>query len=91
MTKKQKKQLAQKIASLERIVQKNEDPIKVDEAKSQIMKISESSDMDYDEMVEIDEMVYKILLKYAEAIILNFYLVKYLYQLNHLIFFYYLK
>ena len=41
MTKKQKKQLAQKIASLERIVQKNEDPIKVDEAKSQIMKISE--------------------------------------------------
>ncbi len=61
MTKKQKKQLAQKIASLERIVQKNEDPIKVDEAKSQIMKISESSDMDYDEMVEIDEMVYKIL------------------------------
>ena len=61
MTKKQKKQLAQKIASLERIVQKNEDSIKVDEAKSQIMKISESSDMDYDEMVEIDEMVYKIL------------------------------
>ena len=61
MTKKQKKQLAQKIASLERIVQKNGDPIKVDEAKSQIMKISESSDMDYDEMVEIDEMVYKIL------------------------------
>ena len=61
MTKKQKKQLAQKIASLERIVQKNEDPIKVDEAKSQIMKISESADMDYDEMVEIDEMVYNIL------------------------------
>ena len=61
MTKKQKKQLAQKMASLELIIQKNEDPYKVNEAKDQMMQLSESSDMDFAEMLEIDEMVLKIL------------------------------
>ena len=61
MTKKQKKQLAQKMASLELIIQKNEDPYKVDEAKDQMMQLSESTDMDFAEMLEIDEMVLKIL------------------------------
>jgi hypothetical protein len=61
MTKKQKKQLAQKMASLELIIQKNEDPYKVNEAKDQMMQLSESADMDFAEMLEIDEMVLKIL------------------------------
>ena len=61
MTKKQKKQLAQKMASLELIIQKNEDPYKVNEAKDQMMQLSESSDLDFAEMLEIDEMVLKIL------------------------------
>ena len=61
MTKKQKKQLAQKMASLELIIQKNEDPYKVNEAKDQMMQLSESADMDLAEMLEIDEMVLKIL------------------------------
>lgn len=61
MTKKQKKQLAQKMASLELIIQKNEDPYKVNEAKDQMMQLSESTDMDFAEMLEIDEMVLRIL------------------------------
>ena len=61
MTKKQKKQLAQKMASLERIIQKNEDPYKVNGAKDQMMQLSESADLDFAEMLEIDEMVLKIL------------------------------
>ena len=61
MTKKQKKQLAQKMASLELIIQKNEDPYKVNEAKDQMMQLSESTNMDFAEMLEIDEMVLKIL------------------------------
>lgn len=61
MTKKQKKQLAQKMASLELIIQKNEDPYKVNEAKDQMMQLSESADLDFSEMLEIDEMVLKIL------------------------------
>ena len=61
MTKKQMKQLAQKMASLELIIQKNEDPYKVNEAKDQMMQLSESTDMDFAEMLEIDEMVLKIL------------------------------
>ena len=61
MTKKQKKQLAQKMASLELIIQKDEDPQKVNEAKHQMMQLSESTDMDLSEMLEIDEMVLKIL------------------------------
>ena len=61
MTKKQKKQLAQKMASLELIIQKNEDPYKVNGAKDQMMQLSESADLDFAEMLEIDEMVLKIL------------------------------
>ena len=61
MTKKQKKQLAQKMASLELIIQKDEDPYKVNEAKDQMMQLSESADLDFAEMLEIDEMVLKIL------------------------------
>ena len=61
MTKKQKKQLAQKMASLDLIIQKDEDPQKVNEAKHQMMQLSESTDMDFAEMLEIDEMVLKIL------------------------------
>ena len=61
MTKKQKKQLAQKMASLELIIQKNEDPYKVNEAKDQMMQLSESADLDFAEILEIDDMVLKIL------------------------------
>ena len=61
MTKKQKKQLAQKMAKLELIIQKNEDSYKVNCAKDELMQLAEASDLDIGEMLEIDEMVLKIL------------------------------
>lgn len=61
MTKKQKKQLAAKMAQLELIIQKNEDPYKVNKAKDEMMQVTEASGLDFGEMMEIDAMVMKIL------------------------------
>ena len=61
MTKKQKKQLAKKMAELELVIQKNEDPYKVNKAKDEMMQLTESSDLELSEILEIDLMVSEIL------------------------------
>lgn len=61
MTKKQKKQLARRMAELELVIQKNEDPYKVNKAKDEMMQLTESSDLELSEILEIDLMVSEIL------------------------------
>lgn len=61
MTKKQKKQLAKRMAELELVIQKNGDPYKVNKAKDEMMQLTESSDLELSEILEIDLMVSEIL------------------------------
>lgn len=61
MTKKQKKQLAKRMAELELVIQKDEDPYKVNKAKDEMMQLTESSDLELSEILEIDLMVSEIL------------------------------
>lgn len=61
MTKKQKKQLAKRMAELELVIQKNEDPYKVNKAKDEMMQLIESSDLELSEILEIDLLVSEIL------------------------------
>lgn len=61
MTKKQMKQFAAKLAKLEKIIQENEDEEKVRAAKEQMFQLNESVELDLDEMIQIDEMVSKML------------------------------
>ena len=61
MTKKQKKQLAKRMAELELVIQKNGDPYKVNKAIDEMMQLTESSDLELSEILEIDLMVSEIL------------------------------
>lgn len=61
MTKKQLKQLAKKIANYEFTIQTSNDPYKVNEAKDRIAQLTESSDLDLEEMVSLDDMIQNIL------------------------------
>ena len=61
MTKKQKKQLAKKMAELELVIQKNENPYKVNKAKDEMMQLTESSNLELSEILEIDLLVSEIL------------------------------
>ena len=61
MTKKQKKQLAKRMAELELVIQKNEDPYKVNKAKDEMMQLTESSNLELSEILEIDLLVSEIL------------------------------
>lgn len=61
MTKKQKKQLAKRMAELELVIQKNGDPYKVNKAKDEMMQLTESSDLELSDILEIDLMVSEIL------------------------------
>jgi len=61
VTKKQKKQLAKRMAELELVIQKNEDPYKVNKAKDEMMQLTESSDLELSEILEIDLLVSEIL------------------------------
>ena len=60
MKRKEKKQLAEKIAKYECIVQSSEDPIKIKEAQNKIMELS-SHVSDFNDIMEIDEMVQDLL------------------------------
>jgi hypothetical protein len=57
MTKKQLKQLAKRIAKLETIIQTSNDEYAVRQAKEQMLQINESSELELDDMVRLDEMV----------------------------------
>jgi short-subunit dehydrogenase involved in D-alanine esterification of teichoic acids len=60
MKRKEKKQLAEKIAKYERIIQSTDDRDKIKEAESKIMELS-THVCDLEDMVEIDEMVQDLL------------------------------
>ena len=60
MKRKEKKQLAEKIAKYERIIQSTDDRDKIKEAESKIMELS-THVYDLEDMVEIDEMVQDLL------------------------------
>lgn len=60
MKRKEKKQLAEKIAKYERIIRSTDDRDKIKEAESKIMELS-THVCDLEDMVEIDEMVQDLL------------------------------
>lgn len=60
MKRKEKKQLAEKIAKYEKIIQSTDDRDKIKEAESKIMELS-THVCDLEDMVEIDEMVQDLL------------------------------
>lgn len=60
MKRKEKKQLAEKIAKYERIIQSTNNKDKIKEAESKIMELS-THVCDLEDMVEIDEMVQDLL------------------------------
>lgn len=60
MKKKELKNLATKIAKLERIIQANEDSKKVSQAQDEILKLSQSVH-NLDDMILIDELVMEML------------------------------
>ncbi len=62
MKRKELKNLAEKIAKCEKIIQANEDKEKVRKAEQEIMRIS-SSVADLDDLLIIDELVMEILEK----------------------------
>ena len=62
MKKKELKNLAQKIAKYERIIQTSDDKKLVRQAEEEIMKLSSSVDS-LDDMVAIDELVMELLEK----------------------------
>ena len=49
------------MAELELVIQKNGDPYKVNKAKDEMMQLTESSDLELSEILEIDLMVSEIL------------------------------
>lgn len=61
MTKKQMKQLATKIAKLETIIQTSKDEDEIREAKDKMIQINESSELDLNDMLKLDEMVTDLL------------------------------
>ena len=60
MKRKEKKQLAEKIAKYERIVQASEDPKEIKEAQNKIVELS-SHVNNIEDIMEIDEMVQDLL------------------------------
>lgn len=60
MKRKEKKQLAERIAKYERIIQASEDPQKIKEAQNKIIELS-SHVNNIDDIMEIDEMVQDLL------------------------------
>lgn len=63
MTKKQLKTLATQLAKNEYIVQTSQDSWEVNEAKDAIMDLTMRYELEFDEMIKLDEMVQEILEK----------------------------
>lgn len=61
MKKKELKKMADKILALENIIDANKNPLDVQEAKEQIMKISRN--LDPNDMMLIDEMIQEQMVK----------------------------
>lgn len=61
MSRKQLKKLAKQIADLEIIIQTSKDGQLVNETKDKMLKITESADLEFEDMMTLDEMVSDIL------------------------------
>lgn len=57
MTKKQLRQLAKKIADLEYTIQTSTDHNEVNDAKNRMMQTQQAQNLDFQEMVALDELV----------------------------------
>ena len=57
MNKKQLKQLAKKIADLEYTIQTSNDHNEVNEAKNRMMQTQQAQDLDFQEMITLDELI----------------------------------
>lgn len=61
MTKKQLKRLAKEMADYEYTIQTSTDPDKVNRAKNSISHLIESSELELDDMILLDEMIQALL------------------------------
>ena len=61
VTKKQLKQLAKKLADYEFIIQTSDDPYKVNDAKDRVTQLTESSNLEIEDMVKLDDMIQTML------------------------------
>lgn len=57
MTKKQLRQLAKKIAEYEYTIQTSKDHDEVNDAKNRMMQLQQAQDLDFQEMITLDELV----------------------------------
>lgn len=67
MTKKQLKKLAKELANLEIIIQHNENVDEVDSAKEKMIKLTQSADLEFNEILELDEMIHELVTKQLES------------------------
>ena len=67
MTKKQLKKLAKELANLEIIIQHSEDADEVDVAKEKMIKLTQSADLEFNEILELDEMIHELVTKQLES------------------------
>ena len=63
MKRKELQKLARRIADAEKVIQINSDERAVERAKEEILTISHNHAINFEDMLELDEMVQKILLK----------------------------
>lgn len=61
VTKKQLKQLAKKLADYEFIIQTSDDPYKINDAKDRVTQLTESSNLEIEDMVKLDDMIQTML------------------------------
>ena len=67
MTKKQLKKLAKELANLEIIIQHNENADEVDVAKEKMIKLTQSTNLEFNEILELDEMIHELVTKQLES------------------------
>lgn len=67
MTKKQLKKLAKELANLEIIIQHNENSDEVDAAKEKMIKLTQVADLEFNEILELDEMIHELVTKQLES------------------------
>lgn len=61
MNKKQLKKLAKQIADLEATIQTSNDGYVVNEAKDKMVRLTETADLEFEDMMVLDEMVQNLL------------------------------
>ena len=67
MTKKQLKKLAKELANLEIIIQHNENTDEVSAAKEKMIKLTQSTNLEFNEILELDEMIHELVTKQLES------------------------